>query len=97
MTLLAAYREARHDEEVARLRRVLALRAMAATGFNQRQIAAELGISQPAVSEYLGHADPGFNLRVYAHLMPTSDERARQAMDLALRPEPHDPRALLQS
>ena len=49
--LLADYREARHDEEVARLRRVLALRAMAATGLSQRQIAAELGITQPAVSQ----------------------------------------------
>ena len=54
--LLADYREARHDEEVARLRRVLALRALAATGFTQRQIAAELGISQPAVSQQLKFA-----------------------------------------
>lgn len=52
MTLLAEYRGARHDEDVARLRRVLALRAMA-TGMNQRQIAAVLGISQPAVSQQL--------------------------------------------
>ena len=36
------------------------------------------------VSEYLGHADPGFTLRVYAHLMPTSDEKARRAIDAAL-------------
>ncbi|MBC7375772.1 MAG: hypothetical protein H7323_17420, partial [Frankiales bacterium] len=43
------------------------------------------------------HADPGFTLRVYAHLMPTSDERARQAMDLALRPEGHASAALLQT
>src|SRR5665811_770694 len=56
MTLLAEYREARHDEEVARLRRVLALRAMAATGLSQRQIAAELGITQPAVSQQLKFA-----------------------------------------
>ncbi|MBW3631252.1 MAG: tyrosine-type recombinase/integrase [Gemmatimonadetes bacterium] len=57
----------------------------------------EAGVSIRAVSEYLGHADPGFTLRIYAHLMPTSDERARQAMDLALRPQPQDPTALLQS
>lgn len=56
MTLLAEYREARHDEEVARLRRVLALRAMAATGLSQRQIAVELGITQPAVSQQLKFA-----------------------------------------
>ena len=53
MTLLAEYREARHDEDVARLRRVLALRAMVATGMSQREIAAALGISQPAVSQQL--------------------------------------------
>ena len=32
-----------------------------------------------AVSEYLGHSDPGFTLRVYTHLMPTSAERSREA------------------
>jgi predicted nucleotidyltransferase len=53
MALLAQYREARHDEDVARLRRVLALRAMVATGMSQREIAAALGISQPAVSQQL--------------------------------------------
>ncbi len=56
MTLLAEYREARHDEDAARLRRVLALRAMVATGLSQRQIAAALGISQPAVSQQLNAA-----------------------------------------
>jgi len=53
MTLLTEYREARHDEDVARIRRALALRAMAATGMSQREIAAALGISQPAVSQQL--------------------------------------------
>ena len=53
MALLAEYREARHDEDVARLRRVLALRAMVATGMSQREIATALGISQPAVSQQL--------------------------------------------
>ena len=56
MDLLAEYRSARHDEDVARLRRVLALRAMVATGMSQRQIADELGISQPAVSQQLKFA-----------------------------------------
>ena len=53
MNFLAEYREARHDEDVARLQRVLALRAMAATGMSQREIAAALGVSQPAVSQQL--------------------------------------------
>lgn len=53
MELLADYLGARHDEDVARLRRVLALRAMVATGMSQREIATALGISQPAVSQQL--------------------------------------------
>ncbi|GGR67018.1 putative nucleotidyltransferase [Nocardioides luteus] len=53
MTVVAAYRQARREEEVARLRRVLALRAMVATGVSQREIAEELGVSQPAVSQQL--------------------------------------------
>ena len=34
-----------------------------------------------ALSEYLGHADPGFTLRVYTHLMKASSERTRRAID----------------
>jgi predicted nucleotidyltransferase len=56
MTLLAEYRDARRDEDVARLRRVIALRAMVATGLSQRQVAEALGISQPAVSQQLRSA-----------------------------------------
>jgi len=53
MTLLAEYRGARRDEEIARVRRIIALRAMVATGMSQRQIAEDLRISQPAVSQQL--------------------------------------------
>lgn len=56
MTLLAEYRDARRDEDMARLRRVLALRAMVATGLSQRQIADALEITQPAVSQQLKFA-----------------------------------------
>ncbi|TXJ06846.1 MAG: ArsR family transcriptional regulator [Aeromicrobium sp.] len=56
MTLLVEYRVARQDEDVARLRRVLALRAMVASGMSQRQIAEAVGISQPAVSQQLKFA-----------------------------------------
>lgn len=35
----------------------------------------EAGTSIRAVAEYLGHADPGFTLRVYTHLMPSSEDR----------------------
>ncbi len=44
----------------------------------------DAGESIRAVSEYLGHADPALTLRVYAHLMPNSRERARLAVDSAL-------------
>lgn len=43
----------------------------------------EVGTSVRALAEYLGHADPGFTFRVYAHLMPTSESRACQAVDEA--------------
>ncbi len=53
MTLVAEYRAARREEDVARLRRALVLRAMVASGMTQRQIAEDLGVSQPAVSQQL--------------------------------------------
>jgi uncharacterized protein len=53
MGLLDEYRAAKRDEQIARLRRVLALRAMAGTGMSQRQIADALGVTQPAVSQQL--------------------------------------------
>ncbi len=55
MALVAEYRDARRDEDVARLRRIVALRAMAATGMSQQQIADALVISQPAVSQQFRH------------------------------------------
>ena len=56
MTLLSEYRDARRDEDVARLRRVIALRAMVAMGMSQQQVGDALGISQPAVSQQLRYA-----------------------------------------
>ncbi|TDQ52470.1 phage integrase family protein [Actinorugispora endophytica] len=41
------------------------------------------GVSIKAFAEYLGHTDPGFTLRTYAHMMPASDERMREAIDRA--------------
>ncbi len=38
-----------------------------------------------ALSEYLGHGDPGFSLRTYTHLMPNSQARARRAVDSVFR------------
>ncbi|MGW4913001.1 tyrosine-type recombinase/integrase [Streptomyces sp. NPDC004270] len=48
----------------------------------------DAGESIKAVSEYLGHSDPGLTLRVYAHLMPASQERTRKTVDRVL----HGPR-----
>lgn len=41
------------------------------------------GVSVRALADYLGHADPGFTLRVYSHLMPDTEDRARAAIDAA--------------
>ncbi|MFE2914203.1 tyrosine-type recombinase/integrase [Kitasatospora indigofera] len=41
----------------------------------------DAGESVKALSGYLGHTDPGFTLRVYTHLMPSSDGRTRRAVD----------------
>jgi integrase len=44
----------------------------------------DAGESIKALSEYLGHSDPGFTLRTYTHLLPSSEQRTRQAVDRAL-------------
>ncbi len=41
----------------------------------------DAGENVKALSAYVGHNDPGFTLRVYTHLMPSSDARARKAVD----------------
>lgn len=53
----------------------------------------DAGESILALSEYLGHADPGFTLRTYTHLMPSSTERTKAAIDAMLRvpSAPHEP------
>ncbi|MFI0723920.1 tyrosine-type recombinase/integrase [Streptomyces sp. NPDC021224] len=46
----------------------------------------DAGESVKALAEYLGHSDPGLTLRVYAHLMPSSQERTRKAVASVYRP-----------
>ena len=51
------------------------------------------GVSIRELAEYLGHADPAFTLRVYAHLLPSSHDRARAVIDerfrrMSTRPRP---------
>jgi integrase len=41
----------------------------------------DAGESIKALSEYLGHHDPGFTLRTYTHLMPNSTARTQRAID----------------
>ena len=45
-----------------------------------RRVLIDAGESVRAVADYLGHSDPGFTLRVYAHLFPSSDDRARRVV-----------------
>jgi integrase-like protein len=58
------------------------------TGFHQlrhyyasRLLAA--GVDVRSLADAMGHHDPGFTLRVYAHLMPDSADRIRLAIDRA--------------
>ena len=44
----------------------------------------DAGTSIRAVADYLGHQDPRFTLRTYTHLMPSSEDRVRQAIDAVL-------------
>ncbi len=44
------------------------------------------GVSIKELAEYLGHQDPGFTLRTYTHLMPSSHQRARKAVDRVFKP-----------
>ncbi|MFF2061112.1 tyrosine-type recombinase/integrase [Streptomyces sp. NPDC058200] len=41
----------------------------------------DAGETVKALSAYLGHSDPGFTLRTYTHLMPSSEGRTRKAVD----------------
>jgi integrase len=38
------------------------------------------GVNIRELSEYLGHGDPGFTLRLYTHMLPSSHQRARMAI-----------------
>ncbi|RLK61175.1 tyrosine-type recombinase/integrase [Actinokineospora cianjurensis] len=44
------------------------------------------GVSVTELAEYLGHSDVKTTLETYTHLMPTSSERARLAVDTVFRP-----------
>jgi hypothetical protein len=42
------------------------------------------GVNIKELAEYLGHGDPGFTLRLYTHMLPSSHEKARKAVDSGL-------------
>lgn len=64
--------------EVSRVNGMHALRHLYASAL------LDAGQNVKALAEWLGHADPAFTLRVYAHLMPESPQRARRALDALL-------------
>lgn len=47
----------------------------------------ENGVSIKALSVNLGHSDPGFTLRVYTHLMPSSGDKSRKAANALFKPK----------
>jgi integrase len=47
-------------------------------------VALHNGVNIKELAEYLGHHDPGFTLRLYTHLLPSSHDRARLAVDRRL-------------
>ncbi|MDJ1138506.1 tyrosine-type recombinase/integrase [Streptomyces iconiensis] len=51
----------------------------------------DAGESIRALSSYLGHSDPGFTLRTYTHLMPSSEGRTRRAVDRLYQRPDDDP------
>lgn len=54
----------------------------------------DTGENVKALSSYLGHSDAGFTLRVYTHLMPSSEGRTRRPVDRlyeAANPAPDGP------
>ncbi|MEU3645544.1 tyrosine-type recombinase/integrase [Lentzea sp. NPDC034063] len=47
----------------------------------------ENGVSIKALSVNLGHSDPGFTLRIYTHLMPSSGDKSRKAANALFKPK----------
>jgi integrase len=49
------------------------------------------GVSIKELAAFLGHADEGFTLRTYVHLMANSFDRARSAVDMLFKPHGGQP------
>ncbi|HEV7980847.1 tyrosine-type recombinase/integrase [Amycolatopsis sp.] len=48
----------------------------------------ERAVTIKELAAYLGHSDEGFTLKTYTHLMPSSHDRARTAIDDLFKPRP---------
>jgi hypothetical protein len=46
-----------------------------------RHVQLEVGTSIRALAEHLGHSGPGFTLKVYTHVMPQAEDKAKRAVD----------------
>lgn len=81
MNLAADYGDAGRAEKLARLRRMLVLRAMVETGMTQREIASGLGVSQPAISQQLKAAHDAVDVHPEFLLDAAAPVLARVAQD----------------
>ena len=55
------------------------------------------GTSIRTLADYLGHADPGFTLRTYTHLMPEAEDKSKRVLDgvfKRLESAAHDPQCV---
>lgn len=68
----------------AKLRKAARQDGMHALRHFYASVLLDAGESIKALAEWLGHADPAFTMRVYTHLMPSSAERTRRAIDRVL-------------
>ncbi|WP_432877640.1 tyrosine-type recombinase/integrase [Kribbella sp. CA-245084] len=75
-------RNARHDLKYVTNRDV----GMHALRHYYASVSLADGVNIKELAEYLGHTDPGFTLRLYTHLLPSSHERSRKAIDNRLSP-----------
>jgi integrase len=81
--------------ERAKVTRVLRQDGMHALRHFYASVLLDAGESIRALAEWLGHSDPAFTMRVYTHLLPSSSDRTRKAVDRVLAGDAdeheHDP------
>lgn len=70
----------------AKVGRTLRQEGMHALRHFYASVLLDAGESIKALAEWLGHADPAFTMWVYTHLLPSSSDRTRKAVDRVLAP-----------